>query len=99
MSKMGLSYCAHAVRTYCNVLSMLQYTALIRRYFAGEYVLTSVQGCFKVPDASAEAVVLTLSGLTANVALQVALLFPNLLPRVATLLGRVCSALLGLCDF
>ena len=35
-------------------------------------MLSSAQGCFKVPAASAEAVVLTLSGLTANIALQVA---------------------------
>ena len=40
---------------------------------AGEFVLTPAQGCFRVPAASAEAVVLTLSGLTANVALQVTL--------------------------
>ena len=39
---------------------------------AAEYMLTPAQGCFMVPAASAEAVVLTLSGLTANVALQVA---------------------------
>ena len=54
-------------------------------------MLTPAQGCFRVPAASAEAVVLTLSGLTANVALQVTLLFCS---RLACLTQQ-CSAEAG----
>ena len=53
-------------------------------------MLTSAQGCFKVPAASAEAVVLTLSGLTANVALQV-MLCPHTLSGLSSGKSAACA--------
>lgn len=49
---------------------------------AAEYVTASAQSCFPVKAATAAAVVLTLSGLTAEVALQVCL------QRMLSCLGR-----------
>ena len=52
-----------------------------------EYVAASAQSCFRVKAATAAAVVLTLSGLTAEVALQVSQ--QHMLP---CMLGRVFAA-------